>query len=175
MAAVKKLYFAMDKISAALGKVFIAASSFLVVACCAILIFQVFNRFILIHFVALSLPFPEELARILLIWSVYLCLGVCLKEGAQASVTLVYDRLSPKPKFALYCVVRLMMLFFLVIAIVYGLEFVQDTWNYKTANLRAPGWMLYTAPVLGCVLMLYEMITEWLGVWCGELEPFSGC
>lgn len=87
----------------------------------------------------------------------------------------MYDRLSPKPKFALYCIVRLMMLFFLVVAICYGLEFVQDTWNYKTANLRAPGWMLYTAPVLGCILMLYEMITEWLGVWCGELEPFSGC
>ena len=175
MSAMKKLYHAMDKVSVAVGKVFILLSAALVVACCAILIFQVFNRFILIHFVALSLPFTEELARILLIWSVYLCLGICLKEAAQASVTLVYDRLSPKPKFALYCIVRLMMLFFLVIAICYGLEFVQDTWNYKTANLRAPGWMLYTAPVLGCILMLYEMITEWLGVWCGELEPFSGC
>ena len=76
MSAVKKLYHAMDKVFVAVGKVFILLSAALVVACCAILIFQVFNRFILIHFVALSLPFTEELARILLIWS------TCVWESA---------------------------------------------------------------------------------------------
>ena len=46
--------------------------------------------------------------------------------------------------------------------------------NYHTASLHLPGYMVYGAPFLGCILMTYEAIVDVLGVICGELLPFVG-
>ena len=45
--------------------------------------------------------------------------------------------------------------------------------HFKSSTMRIPGWALYSAPVVGCATMLYEMVVEWLGVLCGEVEPFA--
>ena len=60
----------------------------------------------------------------------------------------------------------------LAVAVYYGLYIVQTRMMFKSSILRAPGYTLYSAPVIGCILVTYEVITEMIGVFSGILEPF---
>ena len=173
METMRRLYRGLNLFSGLMSKITLALGGSLIALCTAMLILQVLYRFIIVKIVSISMPFTEELARYALIWSVYLCIGVCLKEGSQASVNLVYDRLPYRPKLALYCLTRIMMAIFLVVALVYGVQVVENNAIFKSSTMRIPGWALYSAPVVGCATMLYEMVVEWLGVLCGEVEPFA--
>ena len=163
----------MNKLSGILNKVFEMMAAVLIVLCTAALIFQVLYRFIIVKFFSFSFPFTEEFARYALIWAAYLSIGACLKEGSHAVVNIVFDKLRGKGKMALYCLTRVIMVVFLFVAIWYGVQVVQNNAIFKSTTLRIPGIFLYSAPVFGCIWMLYEAVVEWLGVICGELVPFT--
>ncbi len=169
----KTAYFAMNKLSNIVSKLLAAVAGLLIALCTAALLFQVFYRFVIVKFFSFSFPFTEEFARYALIWSAYLCLGMCLKEGTQSSVNFIYDRLSGTPKLILYLLTRVFVLLFLFVAMYYGMIIVENNAIFKSATLRVPGLYLYSAPVVGCILMTYETVTEILGVLSGELQPFG--
>ncbi len=173
MQAVRTLYVAMDRLSRRFTKVLEWIAALLIALCTAALLFQVLYRFVIVKFVSFSFPFTEEFARYALIWAAYLSIGICLKEGSHAVVNLIFDRLSGQNRLALYHVTRIIMLVFLYVAIRYGVQVAQNNIIFKSSTLRLPGIFLYSAPVVGCLWMLYETLTEWLGVLCGELEPFN--
>jgi C4-dicarboxylate transporter DctQ subunit len=170
---VKPIYRAMDSLSSLVNKFLGWLAGLLIALCALALLFQVFYRFVIIKFFSFSFPFTEEFARYALIWASYLCLGVCLKEGSQASINFLYDRLGGMPKLILYLVTRIFMIIFLAVAIYYGTIIVDNNSIFKSATLGIPGTYLFSAPVVGCILMGYETITEIIGVLSGELKPFG--
>ena len=169
----KTLYHAMDSVSNIVGKLLGILAAILIALCTAALLFQVLYRFVIIKFFSFSFPFTEEFARYALIWSSYLCIGMCLKEGSQSSVNFLYDRLSGSPKTILYCITRVFIIVFLVVAIYYGIIIMGNNSFFKSTTLRIPGVYLFSAPVVGCILMIHEVVTELLGVLSGELKPFA--
>jgi TRAP-type C4-dicarboxylate transport system permease small subunit len=170
---VKNIYHAMNSLSSLVNRILGWISGLLIALCAAALLFQVLYRFVIVKIFSFSFPFTEEFARFALIWSCYLCLGMCLKEGSQASVNFLYDRLRGTPKLLLYLLTRALMLLFLAVAVYYGIIITGNNAIFRSATLRIPGTYLYSAPVLGCILMAYETVTEILGVLCGELKPFG--
>ncbi len=163
----------MNSLSSLVNRILGWISGLLIALCAAALLFQVLYRFVIIKFFAFSFPFTEEFARFALIWSCYLCLGMCLKEGSQASVNFLYDRLCGTPKLLLYLLTRGLMLVFLAVVVYYGVIITANNAMFRSATLRIPGTYLYSAPVLGCALMAYETVTEIFGVLSGELKPFG--
>ncbi len=169
----KAAYHAMNRLSSVVNAALVTLGGLLVALCFLALLFQVLYRFIIIKFFAFSFPFTEEFARYALIWSCYLCIAACLREGSQAAVNFLYDRLEGPPRLVLYLATRAIIWFFLVVAIYYGLVVVEENLIYRSATLELPGVYIFTAPVVGCVLMGYESLTEMLGVLSGELRPFE--
>lgn len=104
----------------------------------------------------------------------YLAVGICYKENSMASINFLYDRLKPRSKMVLYLLTRVVVFIFLFVGLRFGWESIQSVSNYHTASLHLPGYMVYGAPFLGCILMTYEAIVDVLGVICGELLPFVG-
>jgi TRAP-type C4-dicarboxylate transport system permease small subunit len=90
----------------------------------------------------------------------------------MAQLDLVFDRLGKKGKMALYILTRILCLTFIAVAVYFGIYIVQTRIMFKSSILRAPGYTLYSAPIFGCALMAYEIITEMIGVFAGVLEPF---
>ncbi len=174
MQAVGKLFTLCDKLSGRVQKVLEFVVAALIATCALDLFFQVVYRFIIIKFISFSFPFTEEYARYALIWSTYLCAGICLKNGSMASVNIVYDRLSPKGRLILYYITRLFFVVFLVVGLRYGWQAILNNRIYTSPVLRVPGVFLYSAPFVGCVLMSYETLTELLGVIAGRITPFLG-
>lgn len=120
------------------------------------------------------MTWTNELAQNFLVWMTYLAVGICYKENSMASVNFLYDRLKPRSKMVLYLLTRVVVFIFLFVGLRFGWESIQSVSNYHTASLHLPGYMVYGAPFLGCILMTYEAIVDVLGVICGELLPFVG-
>lgn len=167
------IYSVLNKVSNAANKALGLLAGVLIALCAAALLFQVLYRFVIVKFFSFSFPFTEEFARYALIWSAYLCLGINLKDGSQSAVNFLYDRLQGTAKLLLYCLTRFFVAVFLVVALYYGLIIVDNNSIFKSATLRIPGLYLYSAPVVGCLLMLYEMVNELFGVLSGALKPFG--
>jgi TRAP-type C4-dicarboxylate transport system permease small subunit len=173
MGFVKKLYISLSKVSDKASRILESVSAILIAACTLTLLFQVLYRFVIIKFVSFSFPFTEEFARYALIWSVYLVIGVCLKEGTQASVNFVYDRLKLPAKTVLYYITRIFMAIFLAVTLIASVNVMQGISFFRSSTLRIPGTFLYSAPLVGCLLMAFETLVEVLGVISKEIEPFG--
>lgn len=133
---------------------------------------QVLNRYVIVKISDLSFPWTEELSRYSIIWLCYLTLPLVYREGSMAQLDLIFDRLGKKGRMALYILTRMLCIMFIIIAVFYGIRIVETRMMFKSSILRAPGYMLYSAPIFGCVFMAFEILTEMIGVFGGVLEPF---
>lgn len=174
MTMIRSTYNCLNKISDAVQKVLEAVLAVLVLTCAADLLLQVVYRFVLVHFVNFSCTWTTEYAQDALVWMTYFAVGICCKENSMASVNLIYDRVKGKGKTILYLITRVIVIIFLFVGLKYGWASIESVKNWTSTNLHLPGFALYGAPFFGCILMLYEVLVELLGVLCGELKPFIG-
>lgn len=173
MEKLRKVYFSLNKVSDVICRIFEVLIILLVVVNAADVFLQVFNRYVMVKISDISISWTDELARYSMIWICYAALGICFREGSMAQVDIIYGRLGSRGRLILYVVTRLLILLVLVVAVKYGLYICKIKTMYKSAMLRAPGVALYSAPIVGSVLVGFEMLTEAVGVFCGELEPFE--
>ena len=113
------------------------------------------------------------MARYSMIWLCYTLLPIVYREGAMAQLDLIYERAGKKGRLGLYIITRILCLIFIALAVYHGVHIVETRMRFKSSILRAPGYMLYSAPIFGCTLMGYEILTEMIGVFAGVLDPFS--
>lgn len=168
----KKLYYGMNTISNVICKVLCILIVAVVVVNAGSVLLQVLNRYVIVKVSDLSFPWTEELSRYSMIWLCYLTLPIVYREGTMAQLDLIFDRLGKKGKMFLYILTRALCIIFIIIAVYFGIHVVQTRMMYKSSMLRIPGYMLYSAPIFGCLLMAYEIFTEMVGVFSGVLEPF---
>ena len=174
MNAMKSLYRYMNKISEFCSKCIEFITAMLLALCTIDLLYQVIYRFIIVKFTTISSPFTEEFARYSMIWCVYLAICICYKEGNMPSLNLVYDRVKGKNKLILYFINRAIILFFLFYGLKYGYLAILNNANYVSPVMQLSGIFIYSSPLVACGLLLYEFITEMVGVISSEVEPFSG-
>lgn len=172
MSILKTIYHGTNKLSDGIEKILKIILVALALGCAFDLLLQVLYRFILVYYVDFSLTWTNEIAQDFIVWMTYLAIGICYKENSMAAVNLVYDKLKPRAKFVLYLFTRVIVFIFLYFGIKYSWASILSVSNYRSPSLHLPGWILYGAPFMGCVLIAFEAIVDLLGVLSGELEPF---
>lgn len=170
---IKAIYLALAKVSKIMSRVIEGIIAVLIATCALDLVYQVTYRFIIVKFFTISSPFTEEYARYAMIWSGYLGIALCFREGTMPALNLLYEALKGKYKYFLYALVRIMILVFLVIGIRWGYAAMVNMRNYRSPVLMLSGLMLYSAPFVACVLLAFEWIVDVLGVASGQLAPFQ--
>jgi TRAP-type C4-dicarboxylate transport system permease small subunit len=173
MTVLKKLYTVLNFGSNVISKILTALLVLLVFSCASTVFLQVINRYIIVKISDLSFSFTDELSRWLMIIITYLAVGICVREGSMAQVDLIYSRLGTRGRLFLYLVTRVLMAAVLFIGIYYGLRVMRLKAFMSSSMLEIPGWLLYSPPFVGSILMSYEWLTELVGVLSGELTPFA--
>jgi len=168
-----EFYSKLESFSMRLSKILEAVSALLIFICFLTLLFQVLYRFVIIKFFSFSFPFTEEFSRYLLVWAVYLIAGVNLREGSMVAINFVYDKLGVKSKAFLYYITRIMTTIFLGVVFFYSLKVIKQNVNFSSSTLRAPGWILFSAPTVGVILLAFENFVEIIGVVVGKNKPFE--
>lgn len=169
----KRIFNILNSGSAKMAKGLEIVSALMIFICFLTLLFQVFYRFVIIKFFSFSFPFTEELARFLLVWTVYIIAGVNLREGSMVSINYIYDKLGIRGRAIMYYISRVLVVIFLAVVFIYSFQVIRQNANFHSSTLRAPGWILFSAPTVGIILLSYETLVEILGVAVGEIQPFE--
>ena len=167
------IYAGMNRISNIICKILEVIIVLVVVINAADVFLQVLNRAVLVKVSDISLSWTDELARYSMIWICYCTLGICFREGSMAQVDLIYGRLGHRGRMVLYLITRVSMVMVIFVSIKYGLYVCETREVYKSAMLNIPGPFLYSAPIVGSILVLFEMVTELVVVFAKELVPFE--
>jgi TRAP-type C4-dicarboxylate transport system permease small subunit len=138
----------MDTFTSWIGMVFLSLMF-------VILLLQVFFRYVLNN----SLPWPEEIAVVLLVWSAFIGASIALKNRLHVSIVVFIDMLPKKIKPFSLLVVDLLVGLFSGYLMIYGwaiAEFVGA--RQKTPFTDIPYFYLYLSVAAGGLLLLIHAL-----------------
>lgn len=144
----------IKKIDKFLIKVQNCAILFFVAAMVILTFWQVIAR----YFLMISTPYAEELARLAIVWCVFIgsSLGVRFNEHIQVDAVL---RLLPKFGILIVrIIIYILIAAFSVVMIIYGVHHYQLTANDFTTSLGYPRNVFYLpVPICGTLMLIYSV------------------
>ena len=103
----------------------------LTAAMTVVVLLGVFTRYVLND----ALPWTEELARYILIWLSWLGGEIAMRRGSHIAVDLFIDKLSPRTRSVVVLLGRSLVLVFLAICVVYGIDLARRVGMQSTIAL----------------------------------------
>ncbi len=129
--------------------IIVATAGILVVIC-----LQVFCRFVLND----ALSWPEEAARFLMVWSLFLAGGYALRSGEHVGLSFFVDRFPPRLAVGLRVVLHLVVIGFLLVMVVGGWREAVCLMSLKTGALRLSRAVPYAIiPISGVLFILISI------------------
>ena len=161
----EKLNSMIIGIGRSLAWMFVAAMVFTIVL-------QVFFRYVLNN----ALPWPEEVARALMIWMMALVAASAYREGSFVSIDMLQQYLPNTLSRALKIILLLVAMLVLYQLFVLGLEFFQRGFRTRAATFHlSRAWVYLAMPVcFGSMLLVnLELTLKELRSLCGYQAPVT--
>jgi len=144
-----------------LEKVLLVAIVGLLSAMTLVVVLGIIARYVLM----ISIPWTEELARYLMIWTGFFAFGVAYRRRELILVRLLIDKLPPKLIRLAAFTSDLLCSFFLVLVIIYGWRLCAANSSQVSPAARIPMSLIYSAIPVGCAICLLficeSMIEHW--------------
>jgi TRAP-type C4-dicarboxylate transport system permease small subunit len=110
----------------------------------------------------------EEFVRYAYIWLIFLGSVIAIKQNAHIGFDLLMVKIPIKPRRVIYCFGDVLIMFFLLIQTVYGIDIILKTKGMLSATIRIPmPWVYYVFPLSG-ILMLIELLKVFHKHWNSE-------
>lgn len=120
----------------------------------AVLIFaQVFFRYV----VNQSLSWSEEVARYIMIWTVFLGTSIALRRKTLIAVEAIVQFIPKKIEVIFRIVVLLISLIFCLYLIVQGIDMTQRVVDQRSTAMGIPMWIPYASVPVGAVLIILNI------------------
>ncbi|HLS60127.1 MAG TPA: TRAP transporter small permease [Virgibacillus sp.] len=124
-----------------------------------VIFFQVLIRFVFPYLgIQLNFPWTEELARYLMIWSVFLGGALATRRGQLLAVDAIVFALPSLPGRIVKFFAHFVSLLFFISLVFIGIEFAQYGVSISAPGLRISMTYLYSSMVVGAVLMILNTI-----------------
>lgn len=139
----------------------------LIISLLALIALQVFTRYVL-H---ASLPWTEEVARMVLVWAVMIGAAVAMDRNEHYAITVLSARFRGATRACVLIGTNVLGLIFLVVLVIYGAEYMAA--NMKTVYVSTQvsrGWIYLAMPV-GATIMAISLILHSIDAW---LDPSGG-
>jgi TRAP-type C4-dicarboxylate transport system permease small subunit len=115
---------------------------------------QIFCRYVLNY----SLFWSEEVARFLMIWSIFMGASVALKRGELAAVSFMINSFREKTRKIILIAGNCAVISFFLIIIIYGYKFVMQSLSYLAPTLPVPMAVQYSSVLLSTVIMFLHIL-----------------
>ena len=123
---------------------------------CLILV-SVFFRYVL----NAPLVWSEELAKFLLVWTVFLAASNAVRHWENMRVTLFLDRLSPKNLIVFDAIIKLVAFAFVTFVFILALKSIPNVWYREMAPALGISMVV---PQLGVIVGLGLMVLQFIGL-----------
>lgn len=138
----------------AVNRLFAGLTMVFVVVMVVIIFIQIISRAI----IGSSFSWTEELARILMIWVIFLGAGFAFQYGAHVSVETIVQRFPPNVQKIVPYFVFVASIIFLVVLLFKGIDITQRAMSQYTSALRLPMGYVYLAFPISAVLQIINLI-----------------
>lgn len=130
----------------------------MILASMAVIVFmQVFFRYALNS----PLSWPEEVARLMIVWLTFLGGYMALREKKHIGFSLLVQKLSPQAQQIVAIAGQVLIILFLLVMIKEGVLFAQKFANVPMPYTQFPiGKVAYTVFPISGVLMLLQMVQD---------------
>ena len=120
---------------------------------------QIVCRFVL----AISVPWTEEVSRLLFVWLAYIGAAIGLREGTMIVIDTLPQVLGPRGKAWLQVPVRIVSIGVILFLFVASIPLVRSVWSttLSTVDWISNGWA-YLAFTVGFALMLLHSVVPLL-------------
>ena len=140
----------MKKFFDFLEQILKVALVFLLATMTIVVVIGIVARYVLL----ISIPWTEELARYLMIWTGFIGFGVAYRKKELIAVKLFVDRLPPNLMRIAFFASDILCSIFLVIVVVYGIKLCLQSLYQFSPSLRISVSLIYAIIPLGCTIYL---------------------
>lgn len=117
------------------------------------------------YFLKLPSPWSEELARLGLVWAIFLTASLGVRLKAHPYLELLVKNMPFKAKYIIYTVVYLVMTVMGAVMIVYGVRYVGRTAGDYSTSLGYPRNFFYLpVPISGILITIYSVLEMLQGI-----------
>ncbi len=105
----------------------------------------------------IAVIWTEEVANYSFIWSVFMGASVAVNKREHFAFDFLLQKLQGVSKTTLFIVIDSIVLLFALALLYYGIEVVQNFWNYNWAALPAMkmGYVWISIPIMGLTMSIY--------------------
>jgi TRAP-type C4-dicarboxylate transport system permease small subunit len=114
-----------------------------------VIILQISSRFVL----GIPLPWSEELARLIMAYTIFIGAGVALRHQQLIAVEFLAEMLPDNPRRVLKLIINLIGIAFFVLLFVKGVEMMGKVHTQQSAALRLPMSVFYACIPIGSLLL----------------------
>jgi TRAP-type C4-dicarboxylate transport system permease small subunit len=122
---------------------------------------------------ASALAWVDEASRYILVWIVFLAIGITLEVGRHVSVDLIRGRIAARAEHVLFKVIDVVGLVFSLAAMAISISlalFVQGT-GQTSPTLGVPTFILYVAPAFGFASLSFRFLLRLLSIRDARRQP----
>lgn len=123
-----------------------------------LLLLQIIARYIFQS----SFPWSEELVRYLFIWSTFIGIPYCIKEGTSLKITQLTDKLSLRLQAYIFLANKIILLLFFSIITIFSFFVTYSTYlsGQTSPALELPMWIVYASVFIASLLSILRLIEK---------------
>lgn len=146
----------MKKIDKAINKILDLSLIFLILVMVGMVVWQVVARYIL----KISTPYAEELARLSIVWCVFIGSAIAVRKDEHIRVTFMVNKFPEYIRLPLFIIGSLSIIALSYIMIYYGIKHVITVWpDHQTTSLGYSRGLFYLpVPTMGALFFIYSVI-----------------
>jgi len=138
---------------------FVKANQSVIAASLFIMYFLVFINVITRYIFGFSLNWTDELARFLMIWTVFLGAGLAMREGRHVAIDLLQSFLPKSIRKYFRIIIGVIILGFLGLLVILGYQYALRTMGILSPVLRWPMGAVYMAIPFGLLVFILHFVT----------------
>ena len=156
---------AVEAIADAWGAIQRYCAAFLMILMTALYGFNVLVRALLPQY-ASTFAWIEEAARYMMVWVVFLAVGIALEVGRHIVIDLLWGRLGARAERWLFALIDIVGVLFSLLMVVLSVQlaiFVAGS-GQISPTLGVPAYVLYVAPVVGFASLAFSFLLRLFAV-----------
>lgn len=138
-------------------RVIVTANRWIVIAMMVVMAALVFVNVVCRYILNYSIIWAEEVSQYLMVWVAFLAAGLALREGRHVAIEMLQDRLPSRARRMTRHLIALLLIVFMGILIILGLQFVRFAWDQETPVLNIPLGIPYMAVPIGALLLVIHL------------------
>jgi TRAP-type C4-dicarboxylate transport system permease small subunit len=152
----------------------VAANRAIIFLMMAVMATLVFTNVITRYIFNFSIIWAEEVSQYLMVWIAFLGAGLALRQGRHVAIEIFQDRLRAPHGRALRAAIAGMILVFLAVLTVLGVQFVAFAWIQETPVLNISLGIPYLAVPIGAMLFVLHLCFVFRTYVQKQFEPVHG-